>query len=95
MNVGDPSWNRRLNSSSSNPPRAPHPPVHWGASRIAVATVAPLPRIFGYAGPATAKATEAFQKYIIIDMFAKAAQGMKPEDAVKWAEGEMRKIYEA
>jgi multiple sugar transport system substrate-binding protein len=52
-------------------------------------------RIFGHAGPATAKATEAFQKYIVIDMFAKAVQGMKAEDAVKWAEGEMKKIYEA
>jgi multiple sugar transport system substrate-binding protein len=51
--------------------------------------------IFGFAGPATAKATEAFQKYIIIDMFAKAVQGMKAEEAVKWAEGEMKKIYEA
>ena len=34
------------------------------------------------------------QKYIIIDMFAKAVQGMKAEDAVKWAEGELKKIYE-
>jgi multiple sugar transport system substrate-binding protein len=52
-------------------------------------------RIFGYAGPATARATEVFSKYIITDMFAKAAQGMKPEDAVAWAHGELKKIYEA
>jgi multiple sugar transport system substrate-binding protein len=52
-------------------------------------------RIFGYAGPSTGKATEAFSKYIVVDMFAKAVQGMKPEDAVKWAEGELKKIYEA
>jgi multiple sugar transport system substrate-binding protein len=52
-------------------------------------------RIFGYQGPATAKATEAFSKYIITDMYAKAVQGMKAEDAVKWAEGELKKIYEA
>ena len=45
-------------------------------------------------GPATAKATEAFTKYIIVDMYAKAVQGMKAEDAVKWAEGELKKIYE-
>ncbi len=51
-------------------------------------------RIFGYAGPATAKATEVFSKYIITDMFAKAAQGAKPEDAVAWAHGELKKIYE-
>jgi len=29
------------------------------------------------------------------DMYAKAVQGMKPEDAVKWAEAELKKIYEA
>jgi multiple sugar transport system substrate-binding protein len=51
-------------------------------------------RIFGYAGPATAKATEAFTKYIVTDMYAKAVQGMKAEDAVKWAEGELKKVYE-
>jgi multiple sugar transport system substrate-binding protein len=51
-------------------------------------------RIFGYAGPATAKATEAFSKYVVVDMYAKAVQGMKAEDAVKWAEGELKKIYE-
>jgi ABC-type glycerol-3-phosphate transport system substrate-binding protein len=51
-------------------------------------------RIFGYAGPATAKATEVFNKYIITDMFAKAVQGMSAEDAVKWADGELKKVYE-
>jgi multiple sugar transport system substrate-binding protein len=51
-------------------------------------------RIFGYAGPATGKATEAFTKYIVTDMYAKAVQGMKAEDAVKWAEGELKKVYE-
>src|ERR687888_2443172 len=50
---------------------------------------------FGHPGPATAKATEAYTKYIIVDMYAKAAQGTKAEDAVKWAEGELKKIYEA
>jgi len=27
-------------------------------------------------------------------MYAKAVQGMGAEDAVKWAEGELKKIYE-
>ena len=52
-------------------------------------------RMLGYPGPATAKATESYTKYIIVDMYAKAVQGMKAEDAVKWAEGELKKIYEA
>jgi multiple sugar transport system substrate-binding protein len=58
-------------------------------------TAARNTRLFGYAGPSTAKATEGFTKYVITDMYAKAVQGMKAEDAVKWAEGELKKIYES
>jgi multiple sugar transport system substrate-binding protein len=50
-------------------------------------TAARTTRVFGHAGPASAKATEVFSKYIITDMYAKGAQGMKAEDAVKWADG--------
>jgi len=32
-------------------------------------------------------------KYVIVDMYAKAVQGMPAEDAVKWAAGELQKIY--
>jgi hypothetical protein len=28
-----------------------------------------------------------------VDMYAQAIKGMKPEDAVKWAEGELKKAY--
>jgi multiple sugar transport system substrate-binding protein len=56
-------------------------------------TAARTTRIFGHAGPATAKSTEVFSKYIITDMYAKGVQGMKAEDAVKWAEGELKQIY--
>jgi multiple sugar transport system substrate-binding protein len=58
-------------------------------------TAARKTRIFGHAGPATAKATEVFSKYIVIDMYAKAVQGTKAEDAAKWAETELKKVYEA
>ena len=58
-------------------------------------TAARNTRLFGYAGPSTGKATEAFTKYVITDMYAKGVQGMKAEDAVKWAEGELKKVYEA
>ena len=58
-------------------------------------TAARKTRIFGHAGPSTAKATEAFSKYIIVDMYANAVSGkMSAEAAVKWAEGELKKIYE-
>ena len=46
-----------------------------------------------HAGPAGPKAAEVLSKYIIVDMYAKAVQGMPAEDAVKWADGEVRKVY--
>jgi multiple sugar transport system substrate-binding protein len=49
-------------------------------------------RVIGFAGPPSAKATEVYSKYIVVDMFAKGVQG-KPEDAVKWAADELKKIY--
>ena len=47
----------------------------------------------GYAGPANAKSAEVLSKYIITDMYAKAVQGTSAEDAVKWAESELKKVY--
>jgi multiple sugar transport system substrate-binding protein len=50
-------------------------------------------RLVGYAGPPSQKAAEVVTKYIIVDMYAKAVQGMKPEDSVKLAHDELVKIY--
>jgi ABC-type glycerol-3-phosphate transport system substrate-binding protein len=50
-------------------------------------------RLVGYAGPPDQAAAEVLTKYIIVDMYAKAVQGMAPEDAVKWAAGELKKVY--
>jgi multiple sugar transport system substrate-binding protein len=50
-------------------------------------------RLVGYAGPPSQAAAEVVTKYIIVDMYAKAVQGMKPEDAVKWAHDELAKVY--
>jgi multiple sugar transport system substrate-binding protein len=47
----------------------------------------------GYPASSGRPAAEAVSKYIIVDMYAKAVQGMAPEDAVKWAHAEMVKIY--
>jgi multiple sugar transport system substrate-binding protein len=52
-----------------------------------------LGRTVGYAGPANRKAAEVLSKYIITDMYAKGVQGGTAEDAVKWAEGELKKVY--
>jgi multiple sugar transport system substrate-binding protein len=54
-----------------------------------------LSLMIGYPGPASARATEAQSKFIVPDMYAQAARGMKAEDAVKWAEAELKKVYEA
>ena len=56
--------------------------------------IAKFARPFGYAGPASRKAAEAWSKYIIVDMFAKAIQGMPAKDAIKWATSELKKVYE-
>jgi len=50
-------------------------------------------RLVGYAGPPSRKAAEVVTKYIVVDMFAKAIQGMAPEEAAKWAHGEAAKAY--
>jgi multiple sugar transport system substrate-binding protein len=50
-------------------------------------------RMAGYAGPPNQKAAEVRTKYIIVDMYAKAIQGMPAEDAVKAAHDELVKIY--
>src|SRR3954447_2944766 len=48
----------------------------------------------GYPLPSSGKKpAEVLTKYIITDMYAKAVQGATAEDAVKWAEGELKKIY--
>ena len=47
----------------------------------------------GWPGPSSRKAAEAVSKYIITDMYAKAVQGMSAEEAVKWAAGEVQKVY--
>ena len=49
----------------------------------------------GYPGYANAAIDEVYQKWILNVMFAKAAQGvLSPEDAVKEAESECRRIWE-
>ena len=56
-------------------------------------TAAESGRFAGYAGPSGRAAAETISKFIIVDMYAKAVQGMPAEDAVKWAHGELISIY--
>jgi multiple sugar transport system substrate-binding protein len=51
-------------------------------------------RAMGFGGPPGKQAAEAWNKYVVTVMYANAASGkMKPEETVKWAAGELRKIY--
>ena len=50
-------------------------------------------RLVGYAGPPDRRSAEVVSKYIVVDMYAKAIQGMPAEDAAKWAHGEVAKVY--
>ncbi|HTI79331.1 MAG TPA: extracellular solute-binding protein [Acetobacteraceae bacterium] len=52
-------------------------------------------RLLGYAGAPTQKAAEVQTKYIIVDMYAKAIQGMAAEASVKAAHDELVTIYRA
>jgi multiple sugar transport system substrate-binding protein len=56
-------------------------------------TAAESGQFAGYAGPAGRAAAETISKFIIVDMYAKAVQGLPAEDAVKWAHSELLKIY--
>ena len=52
-------------------------------------------RLTGYAGKPSQRAAEVQTKYIIVDMYAKAIQGMAAEASVKAAHDELVKIYSA
>jgi multiple sugar transport system substrate-binding protein len=57
-------------------------------------TAGKIARALGYSGPPSAHTNEVFAKYVIVNMFARAAvQGMAPEDSVAQAEAEMKQIY--
>ena len=52
-----------------------------------------LSKWYGYPAPPSTAAAESGSKYIVVDMFAKVAQGETPESAMSWAEGELKKVY--
>jgi multiple sugar transport system substrate-binding protein len=51
-------------------------------------------RLMGFSGQPNQKAAEVWNKFIVTGMYAQACSGkVKPEEAVKWAAGELGKIY--
>jgi multiple sugar transport system substrate-binding protein len=67
----------------------------WGEDPVMTPykVAAKLGQAIGHSGPPDAKAQEVLSKYIVTDMYAKAVQGMPAEEAVKWAEAELKKVY--
>jgi len=49
-------------------------------------------RLPGYAAPSGGAPAEAKAKFLIVDMFAKAAQGMSAKDAIAWAVSEYKPL---
>jgi multiple sugar transport system substrate-binding protein len=53
-----------------------------------------IARALGFAGQPTTQTNEVFARYVVVNMFARAAvQGMSAEESVKQAEAEMKQIY--
>jgi multiple sugar transport system substrate-binding protein len=51
-------------------------------------------RLMGFASQPDRKAAEAWNKFLVTVMYAQACSGkMKPEESVKWAAGELGKVY--
>jgi multiple sugar transport system substrate-binding protein len=50
-------------------------------------------RMPGYPGPPTRHAAEAYVKYVIVNMFARACKGMSAAETIKIAESELKEIY--
>ena len=50
-------------------------------------------RTSGYAGPWNRASGEAQEKYIIVDMFARAVQGEDPKAISAWAQKELQNVY--
>jgi multiple sugar transport system substrate-binding protein len=50
-------------------------------------------RTAGYAGPWNRASGEAQEKYIIVDMFARAVRGENPKEIAAWAQRELKNVY--
>lgn len=66
----------------------------WPKPLLPFRSAGKIARALGYAGQPSSQTNEVFAKYVIVNMFARAAvQGMAAEDSVKQAEAEMKQIY--
>jgi multiple sugar transport system substrate-binding protein len=77
------NWEKHRMWGDSGPVMAPFKVAAAGQSRL-----------MGHGGEPDKRAAEAWNKFIVTVMYAQACSGkMSPEDSVKWAAGELGKIY--
>jgi multiple sugar transport system substrate-binding protein len=77
------NWEKHKMWGDSGPVMAPFKVAAAGQSRL-----------MGHGGEPNQKAAEAWNKFIVTVMYAQACSGkMSPEESVKWAAGELGKIY--
>jgi multiple sugar transport system substrate-binding protein len=77
------NWEKHKMWADSGPVMAPFKVAAAGQSRL-----------MGHGGEPNQKAAEAWNKFIVTVMYAQACSGKStPEEAVKWAAGELGKIY--
>ncbi|MGH2369571.1 MAG: ABC transporter substrate-binding protein, partial [Chloroflexota bacterium] len=73
----------------------PEMPWNTDPNLAAAVDVAENSQVLGYPGPPTRAAAEAINRFIVIDMFARATQGESPQEAIAWAEEQLNQIYGA
>jgi multiple sugar transport system substrate-binding protein len=77
-------------------PKWENHPVWQSDPAIAIYATNPrYGRSAGYAGPWNRQSGEAQEKYIIVDMFARAARGEDPKEIAAWAQQELEGVYGA
>lgn len=79
-----------INAPFSRPPM----PVYDQDPEFAVIPkLSPFATAIGYPGPTTAAAEAVWNQWVLNDMFAKVARGTSIDEAVTWAEGEIKRMY--
>jgi multiple sugar transport system substrate-binding protein len=73
----------------------PTMPWHKEPKLKAFARVQEFGHLVGYPGPPNRAATEAAQRYVLVDMFQQACRGTSTKEAIGWAARQLKKIYAA
>jgi multiple sugar transport system substrate-binding protein len=70
-----------------------HPLWSWDPALTPYRDLANYGKHYGYPGPYDRRASEAWSKYILVDLYARAVKGESADSVIKWAESELKNIY--